>query len=112
MTYLSPSGHTSDRRDFIDELNEAIRQNPVPAALIGAGLLWMFMGGAKNTVLGGASRSLFGGLAQVRSRPARQRRGEFVKWAPRLPRVRASSPKLLEKLVRRPQAPCATQLVP
>jgi hypothetical protein len=65
MTHLSPSGHTSGRRgDFIDELNEAIRQNPVPAALIGAGLLWMFMGGAKNTVLGGASRSLFGGLAQ------------------------------------------------
>jgi hypothetical protein len=65
MTHLSPSGRTSGRRgDFIDELNEAIRQNPVPAALIGAGLLWMFMGGAKNTVLGGASRSLFWGLAE------------------------------------------------
>jgi hypothetical protein len=65
MTHLSPSGHTSGRRgDFIDELNEAIRQNPVPAVLIGAGLLWMFMGGAKNTVLGGASRSLFRGLAE------------------------------------------------
>ena len=64
MTHFSSSGDTSGRRDFIDELNEAIRQNPVPAALIGAGLLWMFMGGAKNTVLGGASRSLFRGLAE------------------------------------------------
>jgi hypothetical protein len=65
MTHFSPSGHTSGRRgDFIDELNEAIRQNPVPAALIGAGLIWMFMGGARNTVLGGASRSLFRGLAE------------------------------------------------
>jgi hypothetical protein len=68
MTYPSSSGHVaaphSSRGDFIDELNDAIRQNPVPAVLIGAGLLWMFMGGARNTVLGGASRSLFSGLAQ------------------------------------------------
>jgi hypothetical protein len=69
MTYPSPSARLSDpyryssRGDFIDELNGAIRDNPVPAALIGAGLFWMFMGGARNTVLGGASRSLFGGLA-------------------------------------------------
>jgi hypothetical protein len=68
MTYPSPSGHIagphSSRGDFIDELNDAIRQNPVPAVLIGAGLLWMFMGGARNTVLGGASWSLFSGIAQ------------------------------------------------
>jgi hypothetical protein len=69
MTYPSPSARLSDpyryssRGDFIDELNGAIRENPVPAALIGAGLLWMFMGGARNTILGGASRSLFSGLA-------------------------------------------------
>jgi hypothetical protein len=61
MTYSSQSQHRG-RGDFIDELNEAIRQNPVPSALIGAGLFWMFMGGAKNTFLGGASRSLFSGF--------------------------------------------------
>jgi hypothetical protein len=69
MTYPSPTARLSDpyryssRGDFIDELNGAIRDNPVPAALIGAGLLWMFMGGASKTLLGGASRSLFSGLA-------------------------------------------------
>ena len=51
------SGHS----DFIGELNQAIRQNPVPAALIGAGIAWLFMGG-RHTVLGGASRSAFRGL--------------------------------------------------
>ena len=51
------SGHS----DFIGELSEAIRQNPVPAALIGVGIAWLFMGG-RHTVLGGASRSAFRGL--------------------------------------------------
>ena len=51
------SGHS----DFIGELNQAIRQNPVPAALIGVGIAWLFMGG-RHTVLGGASRSAFRGL--------------------------------------------------
>ena len=53
----SASGHS----DFIRELNQAIRQNPVPAALIGAGIAWLFMGG-RHTVLGGVSRSAFRGL--------------------------------------------------
>jgi hypothetical protein len=49
------------RSDFVGKLNEAIRQNPVPAALVGAGILWLFMGG-RYTVLGGASRSVARGL--------------------------------------------------
>lgn len=59
-----PGAHRSQesRSDFIGELNEAIRQNPVPAALIGMGVLWLFMGGARKTVLGGAAGSLFSGL--------------------------------------------------
>ena len=35
--------------DFVNELQDAIRQNPVSAALIGMGVLWMFTGGAKIT---------------------------------------------------------------
>ena len=59
-----PGAHRSheSRSDFVGELNEAIRQNPVPAALIGMGVLWLFMGGARKTVLGGAAGSLFSGL--------------------------------------------------
>jgi hypothetical protein len=33
--------------DFVSGLQDAIRQNPVSAALIGMGVLWMFTGGAK-----------------------------------------------------------------
>jgi hypothetical protein len=54
----------SGRGDFIDELNDAIRQNPLPAVLVGAGLLWMFMGGAKNSVLASASWSLLSRIGQ------------------------------------------------
>jgi len=32
---------------FVEDLNESIRQNPVAAALVGAGVLWMFFGGGK-----------------------------------------------------------------
>ena len=49
------------RPDFIGELGDAMRQNPVPAALVGAGILWLFMGG-RDVVLGGASRTLLEGL--------------------------------------------------
>jgi hypothetical protein len=59
-----PGAHQarSSRTDFVSELNEAIKQNPLPAALVGAGVLWLFMGGAKNSALGGAAGSLFSGL--------------------------------------------------
>jgi hypothetical protein len=36
--------------DFVSGLQDAVRQNPVSAALIGMGVLWMFTGGAKITV--------------------------------------------------------------
>jgi len=69
MTYSSLGPRSLDdirapRRDFIDELNEAVRRNPVPAALVGVGILWMFMGGAKNTILGKASSSVLGGIGR------------------------------------------------
>jgi hypothetical protein len=35
--------------DFMSGLQDAVRQNPVSAALIGMGVLWMFTGGAKIT---------------------------------------------------------------
>jgi hypothetical protein len=35
--------------DFVRGLQDAVRQNPVSAALIGMGVLWMFTGGSKIT---------------------------------------------------------------
>ena len=55
---------SSARSDFMGELNEAIRQNPIPAALVGVGLLWLFAGG-RNVMLGGASRAVVGGTARA-----------------------------------------------
>lgn len=53
----------SDTRasNFVGGLQDAVRQNPVSAALIGMGVLWMFTGGSKITaaaaLLGPAARS-------------------------------------------------------
>lgn len=44
--------HYAPRASFIDDLNQAARENPVSAALIGAGILMMFVGSSR--VLGGA----------------------------------------------------------
>ncbi len=50
MTMRQGQGYSRRRGDFLDDLNEAIRANPLPAALIGMGVLWMFAGGNKTSV--------------------------------------------------------------
>ena len=55
-----PRGSSSD---FVGALDDAIRQNPIPAALVGVGILWLFAGG-RNVMLGGASRTLANGIAR------------------------------------------------
>jgi len=37
-------------KDFGQRLSDEIRDNPVPAALVGMGLLWLFMGGNRTTI--------------------------------------------------------------
>lgn len=39
---------TASGSDFVRDLGEAIRANPVPAALIGMGLAWLFVGGRSS----------------------------------------------------------------
>jgi hypothetical protein len=56
----APSGD-----NFLAALQDAVRENPVPAALIGMGVVWMFMGGGNVSHFGGSGRkSLFGTAAQ------------------------------------------------
>jgi len=47
--------------DFIGALDGAIRENPIPAALVGLGILWLFAGG-RNVMLGRASQTVVGSL--------------------------------------------------
>jgi hypothetical protein len=39
-------------RAFTRQLEDAVRENPIPAALIGMGCLWMFMSGSKLSLFG------------------------------------------------------------
>ena len=57
---ISPRGSSSD---FVGALNEAIRQNPIPAALVGVGILWLFAGG-RNIMLSGASQAVASGIGR------------------------------------------------
>jgi len=46
---MTASNQGSGTSDFVGGLQNAIQQNPVSAALIGMGILWMFTGGSKIT---------------------------------------------------------------
>jgi hypothetical protein len=52
--------------DFVSGLQDAVRQNPVSAALIGMGVLWMFAGGSRITaaaaLLSPAGRAMAAGI--------------------------------------------------
>jgi hypothetical protein len=57
--------HGRGRGDFVNSLQDAVRENPISAALIGMGVLWMFLGGSNTTLLGGGGRkSIFRGVGQ------------------------------------------------
>lgn len=53
--------------DFVAGLSDAIRQNPISAALVGVGVLWLFTGG-RNVMLGEASRSVASGAGHGAAR--------------------------------------------
>jgi len=44
--------------DFLSSLTDAVQRNPVPAAMIGMGALWLFMGGSRVSLFGGLSRGV------------------------------------------------------
>jgi hypothetical protein len=48
--------HDQRHGDFVNALQDAIRENPLSAALVGMGVLWMFMGGANTSLFGGGGR--------------------------------------------------------
>jgi hypothetical protein len=50
-------GPHANRDDLMTSLTDAVRENPVPAALIGMGALWLFMGGGNMSLFGGRGRS-------------------------------------------------------
>jgi phage-related protein len=57
---------TPQRHDFVQELTNAARENPVSAALIGMGVLWMFMGGNRTSLFRGATTVASGAYGAAR----------------------------------------------
>jgi hypothetical protein len=62
--HRGPSGtvapHARGSGDFVNALQDAVRENPISAALIGMGVLWMFMGGSNTSLFGsGGRKSIF-----------------------------------------------------
>jgi hypothetical protein len=48
--------HDQRHGDFVNALQDAVRENPISAALVGMGVLWMFMGGSNTSLFGGGGR--------------------------------------------------------
>jgi hypothetical protein len=42
--------------NFVSALQDAVRENPISAALIGMGVLWLFAGGSNTSLFGGGGR--------------------------------------------------------
>ena len=53
---MSAQNNGSGAGDFVSGLQDAVRQNPVSAALVGMGLLWMFTGGNRLSTAAAFSR--------------------------------------------------------
>jgi hypothetical protein len=45
-------------RDFFDNLTQAVQDNPISAALIGMGTLWLLAGGSSTSLLGKGEKSI------------------------------------------------------
>lgn len=73
------------RDDFVTSLGNAVRENPASAALISMGVAWLFMGGSRV--------SLFGGAPQGRYDYGGRRMGEEGRPSsePAVPRVSSSA---------------------
>jgi hypothetical protein len=54
MTMQSTKQNAGGIAGFVDDLNGAIRENPVAAGLVGMGVLWMFFGSARISAFGSA----------------------------------------------------------
>jgi hypothetical protein len=64
-SYGATISHARGSSDFVSALQEAVRNNPTSAALIGMGVLWMFMGGSNTSLFGGGGRkSILRGVGQ------------------------------------------------
>ena len=57
------AGHRLDRPDLLSSIADAVRENPISAALIGMGGLWLFLGGNNMSLLGGRGRTSIIGAA-------------------------------------------------
>lgn len=76
-------GPRSGGNDFMSSLSEAVRDNPVSAALIGMGALWLFTGGSTMSLLGGRGRKSILGTAAHGAESLAQGAGGFAHDAAR-----------------------------
>ena len=61
--YGAAAPHGRGGGDFVNSLQDAVREYPISAALIGIGVLWMFMGGSNTSLFcGGGRKSIFRGV--------------------------------------------------
>src|SRR5207237_8365140 len=63
---------------FLDNLREAVRENPLAAALIGGGALWLLMGNERLKGVASAVKEVTAPLADIEAENLRSARPKFT----------------------------------
>lgn len=65
MTRQPDSGRQSGTMNFVNSLNDAIRDNPLAAGLVGAGVCWMLFSKVRPPALGGIADAFTGAASAI-----------------------------------------------